>query len=83
VEIRELNRHQHLVHIHLIQFQVIDINGVAQDPSMHCWKDVLVAPPNGYMTVIARFQGTLANIFSTATIWNTKISGWWRIEIMP
>ncbi len=49
--------HQHPVHIHLIQFQVLDINGVPQDPSMHGWKDVLVAPPNGHMTVIARFQG--------------------------
>lgn len=49
--------HQHPVHIHLIQFQVLDINGVPQDPSTHGWKDVLVAPPNGHMTVIARFQG--------------------------
>lgn len=45
------------VHIHLIQFQVVDINGVPQDPSQHGWLDVLVAPPNGHMTVIARFKG--------------------------
>jgi spore coat protein A, manganese oxidase len=49
--------HQHPIHIHLIQFQVIDINGVPQDPSQHGWKDVLVAPPNGHMTVITRFKG--------------------------
>jgi len=52
-----LTGHQHPVHIHLIQFQVIDINGVPQDPSQHGWRDVLVAPPNGHMTVVARFSG--------------------------
>ncbi len=51
--------HRHPVHIHLIQFQVLDINGVPQDPSQHGWKDVLVAPPNGQITVAARFQGYL------------------------
>lgn len=49
--------HRHPVHIHLIQFQVIEINGVAQDPSKHGWKDVLVAPPAGNITVAARFTG--------------------------
>jgi spore coat protein A len=49
--------HRHPVHIHLIQFQVVDINGVAQDPSSRGWKDVLVAPPNGNITVAARFTG--------------------------
>src|SRR5690606_24179077 len=48
--------HQHPVHIHLIQFQVLDINGVAQDPSRHGWKDVLLAPPGGEITVAARFK---------------------------
>ena len=49
--------HRHPVHIHLIQFQVVDINGVPQDPSKHGWKDVLVAPPGGNITVAARFTG--------------------------
>ena len=52
-----LTGHRHPIHIHLIQFQVLDINGVPQDPSKHGWRDVLVAPPNGHMTVIARFEG--------------------------
>ncbi len=49
--------HRHPMHIHLIQFQVLDINGVAQDPSIHGWKDTFVAPPNGQITVAARFSG--------------------------
>ncbi|HMP82204.1 MAG TPA: multicopper oxidase family protein [Verrucomicrobiota bacterium] len=52
-----LTGHQHPIHIHLIQFQVLDINGVPQDPSLHGWRDVLVAPPNGHMTVVARYAG--------------------------
>ena len=49
--------HRHPIHIHLIQFQVLNINGVPQDPSVHGWKDVLLAPPGGEITVAARFKG--------------------------
>ncbi|MDB6055128.1 MAG: Spore coat protein [Verrucomicrobiales bacterium] len=49
--------HRHPVHIHLIQFQVLELNGIAQDPSVHGWKDTLLAPPNGQITVAARFKG--------------------------
>ena len=49
--------HPHPVHIHLVQFQVIEINGVLQDPSRHGWKDTLVAPPGGQIVVAARFDG--------------------------
>jgi FtsP/CotA-like multicopper oxidase with cupredoxin domain len=49
--------HRHPMHIHLVQFQVLDINGVAQDPSTHGWKDTFVAPPSGQITVAARFSG--------------------------
>jgi len=52
-----LTGHRHPIHIHLIQFQVLDINGVPQDPSLHGWKDVLLAPPLGKITVAARFKG--------------------------
>jgi spore coat protein A len=49
--------HNHPMHIHLIQFQVMEINGVPQDPSRHGWKDTFVAPPNGEIVVAARFEG--------------------------
>jgi len=49
--------HPHPVHIHLVQFQVLNINGVRQDPASHGWKDTLVAPPGGEITVAARFAG--------------------------
>lgn len=49
--------HPHPVHIHLIQFQVLNVNGIPQDPALHGWKDTLVAPPGGEITVAARFAG--------------------------
>ena len=49
--------HHHPVHIHLVQFQVLEINGVSQDPSRHGWKDTFVAPPNGQILLAARFSG--------------------------
>lgn len=49
--------HPHPVHIHLVQFQVLNLNGIPQDPSRHGWKDTLVAPPGGEITMAARFSG--------------------------
>lgn len=47
----------HPVHIHLIQFQVLELNGQPQDPAKHGWKDTFVAPPGGQIVVAARFEG--------------------------
>ena len=49
--------HHHPVHIHLVQFQVLEINGQPQDPSQHGWKDTLVVQPGGQIVVAARFEG--------------------------
>jgi spore coat protein A len=49
--------HPHPVHIHLIQFQILEVNGQPQDPSKHGWKDVFVVPPSGQIVVAARFEG--------------------------
>jgi spore coat protein A len=49
--------HPHPVHIHLIQFQVVSLNGQPQDPAKHGWKDTLVAPAGGEIVVAARFEG--------------------------
>jgi spore coat protein A len=49
--------HPHPVHIHHVQFQVVELNGHPQDPSKHGWKDTLVAAPGGEIVVAARFEG--------------------------
>lgn len=47
----------HPMHIHLVMFQVLDVNGVAVTPSSpyYGWKDTVQAPANGQVRVIAKF----------------------------
>jgi FtsP/CotA-like multicopper oxidase with cupredoxin domain len=79
-----LTGHQHPVHIHLIQFQVLDINGAPQDPSQHGWKDVLAAPPNGHMTVVARFQGYVGKyLFHCHNLEHEDLGMMAEYEIVP
>lgn len=49
--------HPHPMHIHLVQFQVCNINGEPQEASDHGWKDTFVVPPASEVTFIARFSG--------------------------
>jgi FtsP/CotA-like multicopper oxidase with cupredoxin domain len=39
--------HPHPMHLHLVQFQVIDIDGQPQEPSDFGWKDTVVVPAGG------------------------------------
>lgn len=48
--------HPHPMHLHLVQFQVININGVPQDASEFGWKDTIVVPPASEVTILARFS---------------------------
>ena len=48
--------HPHPMHMHLVQFQVVNIGGEPQDPAQHGWKDTVVVPPGSEVTVIARFE---------------------------
>ena len=49
--------HPHPMHIHLVQFQIVNVNGEPQDTSDYGWKDTVVVPPNGgEITVAARFS---------------------------
>jgi spore coat protein A len=47
--------HPHPMHLHLVQFQVIDIDGEPQDPSDHGWKDTVVVPPGSELTILVKF----------------------------
>lgn len=48
--------HPHPMHLHLVQFQVININGVPQDASEFGWKDTVVVPPASEVTILAKFS---------------------------
>jgi spore coat protein A, manganese oxidase len=47
----------HPIHVHLVQFQILNVNGQPQDPSKHGWKDMFLVQPGGEVTVAARFDG--------------------------
>lgn len=48
--------HPHPMHLHLVQFQVVNINGVPQEPSEFGWKDTVVVPPASEVTIMAKFS---------------------------
>jgi len=46
----------HPMHIHDIQFNILDRNGVVPQPWERGWKDVVYVPPMGSVRVITRFD---------------------------
>jgi spore coat protein A len=51
----------HPMHIHLVQFQVLDINNVPPGPGEDHWKDTVNVPPGGVVRVKARFADFSGN----------------------
>src|SRR4029079_2722737 len=45
----------HPMHVHLVQFQILDINNVPPGPGEDHWKDTVNVPPGGVVRVKARF----------------------------
>ena len=45
----------HPMHIHLVQFQVLDVGGVPPAPGDDHWKDTVQIPPGALARVKARF----------------------------
>ncbi|HHO68069.1 MAG TPA: twin-arginine translocation signal domain-containing protein [Gammaproteobacteria bacterium] len=46
----------HPVHIHDLQFQILDINGRTPPPHLAGWKDTFQLPPGGRIRVIGRYD---------------------------
>ncbi len=51
--------HPHPMHLHLVQFQVVNLDGEPQDPSDFGWKDTVVVPPASEVTIAVKFSGYL------------------------
>ena len=45
----------HPMHVHLVQFQILDINNLPPAPGDDHWKDTVNVPPGGVVRVKARF----------------------------
>jgi spore coat protein A len=48
--------HPHPMHLHLVQFQVLNIDGEPQDPADFGWKDTVVVPPSSEVTIATKFS---------------------------
>jgi len=46
----------HPIHIHDLQFQILDINGRTPPPELSGWKDTFQLPPGGRIRVIGRYD---------------------------
>jgi spore coat protein A, manganese oxidase len=76
--------HPHPMHIHLVQFQVVDINGEPQDPSAHGWKDTVIVPPGGEVTVLSRFEGyTGRYVFHCHNLEHEDFAMMGEFEVVP
>lgn len=51
------SREMHPMHVHLVQFQVMDIDGAPPPPELAGWKDTVRVPSGDRVRVIARFEG--------------------------
>jgi len=77
--------HPHPMHIHLVQFQIVNVNGVPQDTSDHGWKDVIVVPPGGgEVTVAAKFSGFLGKyVFHCHNLEHEDFAMMSEFEVIP
>ncbi len=48
--------HPHPMHLHLVQFQIVAINGTPREPSEFGWKDAVIVPPASEVTILAQFR---------------------------
>lgn len=46
----------HPIHMHDVQFQILDINGVAPAATHAGWKDVVIVPAMGSARIVAKFE---------------------------
>ena len=56
----------HSMHLHLVQFQVVDIGGVPPGPGENGWKDTVSVPPGLTTRVKVRFSGFTGTYAFTA-----------------
>ncbi|MFD0633856.1 multicopper oxidase family protein [Catenulispora yoronensis] len=53
--ITDVSGWEHNFHLHLVQFRILDVNGLAPDPTQRGWKDTVVIPKNGVVRIQASF----------------------------
>jgi spore coat protein A len=76
--------HPHPMHVHLVQFQVVNIDGEPQEASDFGWKDTVVVPPGSEVTVVARFSGyTGRYVFHCHNLEHEDFAMMGEFEVVP
>jgi spore coat protein A len=76
--------HPHPMHLHLVQFQVVNIDGEPQDPSDFGWKDTVVVPPGSEVTVATKFSGYLGKyVFHCHNLEHEDFAMMGEFEVVP
>lgn len=76
--------HPHPIHVHLVQFQIVNIGGEPQDPSDFGWKDTVVVPPGSEVTVLAKFDGyTGRYVFHCHNLEHEDFAMMGEFEVVP
>lgn len=76
--------HPHPMHLHLVQFQVVKINGEPQDASDFGWKDTVVVPPGSDVTIASRFEGFLGKyVFHCHNLEHEDFAMMSEFEVIP
>ena len=76
--------HPHPMHLHLVQFQVVNIDGEPQDPSDFGWKDTVVVPPGSEVTVAAKFGSFLGKyVFHCHNLEHEDFAMMGEFEVVP
>lgn len=76
--------HPHPMHLHLVQFQVVNIDGEPQEPADFGWKDTVVVPPASEVTVAAQFSGfTGKYVFHCHNLEHEDFAMMGEFEVVP
>ena len=76
--------HPHPMHLHLVQFQVVNINGVPQEASAFGWKDTFVIPPASEVTILAKFgKYTGRYVFHCHNLEHEDFAMMGEFEVLP
>ena len=76
--------HPHPMHLHLVQFQIVKIDGEPQQSSDFGWKDTFVVPPGGEVTVAARFSGYVGKyVFHCHNLEHEDFAMMSEFEVVP
>lgn len=76
--------HPHPMHLHLVQFQVVNINGEPQEASDFGWRDTIIVEPASELTIAVRFLSHLGRfVFHCHNLEHEDFAMMAEFEVIP